>query len=395
MSAQRLAIVTTHPIQYHAPWFRALAATEGLEPEVIYCHQATENQQAAAGFGVQFAWDIPLLEGYRYRFLHNSAAQPAVTTFAGVNTPEIATIIAQEKFAAVLVNGWHYRSAWQAIRACWRTRTPVLVRSDSHLHTPRHPLKKVAKWPFYRWFVRKFDACLAAGTWAREYFLHYGASPAKIFTSPHTIDVARFARAAESLRVQRAALRQEWGLAADAVVFLFVAKFVDKKRPADFIAALAQAAARNPRICGLMVGDGPLRALCEAQAKTQGAPIAFAGFLNQSQITKAYAAADMLIMPSDGGETWGLVVNEALACGVPCLVSDAVGCGPDLIRRQETGEVFPLGAVTTLAERVAYYAHQPDLLHQMSLAAHRQAQTFTPEGGVFGVQQALAALTRK
>ena len=109
----------------------------------------------------------------------------------------------------------------------------------------------------------------------------------------------------------------------------------------DFVCAIEQAVRRNPRIQGLMVGDGPLRAGCENLVRERSVPIRFTGFLNQSQITKAYVASDALVLPSDGGETWGLVVNEAMACARPCIVSDRVGCGPDLVIPQETGSIFP------------------------------------------------------
>src|SRR2546422_4161720 len=147
MTRKRLAILTTHPIQHHAPWFRALAAHPDLDLEVLFCHNAPPQDQAAAGFGIEFDWNVSLINGYRHRFLKNVAAQPSVAGFAGLETPEVALIIQQRGYDAVIVNGWHYKSAWQAIRACWRTKTPVMVRSDSHLHTKRSVLKRTAKWP--------------------------------------------------------------------------------------------------------------------------------------------------------------------------------------------------------------------------------------------------------
>ena len=118
----------------------------------------------------------------------------------------------------------------------------------------------------------------------------------------------------------------------------------------DFVCAIEQSVRRNPRIQGLMVGDGPLRAGCDSLVQDRQVPIRFTGFLNQSEIIRAYVASDALVLPSDGGETWGLVVNEAMACARPCIVSDRVGCGPDLVIPQETGSIFPLGDVEALSE---------------------------------------------
>src|SRR5262249_25965638 len=158
----------------------------------------TPREQADAGFGVEFDWDTSLLDGYSHRFLRNVARKPSLNGFAALDTPEIASIVKSEKFDAVIVNGWNYKSAWQTMRACWRTKTPVMVRSDSHLRTERSLPKRAAKLPLYNWFVRKFDSCLPVGRWSRDYFLHYGARPERIFVVPHCVDENYFG--AESKR---------------------------------------------------------------------------------------------------------------------------------------------------------------------------------------------------
>src|SRR5579871_4113676 len=156
----RLAIVTTHPIQYHSPWFRAMARDPGIDLHVYYCHHAAGAEQGA-GFGVAFDWDVPLLDGYRYTFLRNIAATPSLGSFNGLNTPEIAEIIACGAADAVLINGWHYRSAWQAMRACRRHGTPIVARGDSHLHSPRSVLRKALKALPFRAMMSRFDGCAA------------------------------------------------------------------------------------------------------------------------------------------------------------------------------------------------------------------------------------------
>src|SRR6185295_388087 len=120
MKARRLAIITTHPIQYHSPWFRMLASHPDIDLEVFFCHSATPKEQAAAGFGVEFHWYISLLDGYRHTFLNNVAKQPGLAGFGGLDTPALREIIATKRFDSVMVNGWHYKSAWQAMRACRR-----------------------------------------------------------------------------------------------------------------------------------------------------------------------------------------------------------------------------------------------------------------------------------
>src|ERR1700732_3556227 len=157
-----LAIVFTLPIQYHAAWYRALAAHPDLQVHVYYCHKATPQEQARAGFGVEFDWDVPLLSGYRHSFLPNIANPAGHGRFTGLDTPEIGKIIRQRHYDAVLINGWHYKSAWQAIWAAWQSDVRVLIRGDSHLHLPRSVSVRLAKRLAYRRFVPRFDACLAA-----------------------------------------------------------------------------------------------------------------------------------------------------------------------------------------------------------------------------------------
>jgi glycosyltransferase involved in cell wall biosynthesis len=387
----RLAILSTHPIQYHVAWFRAMAARTDLDIHVYYCHQATPQEHSRAGFGVEFDWDISLLDGYPNSFLRNVAKEAGHGKFAGFDTPEVKEIIKRHEYDAVLVNGWHYLSAWQAIYACWHSRVKVIVRSDSHLHSPRNIAKRAVKSFTYRCFIPRFDACLAAGQWSREYFLRYGARPERIFMVPHAIDSERFKIEAKCLEPRRSALRKENDLDENSVVFLFSGKFIRKKRPMDFVCAIEEAVRRNARIQGLMVGDGPLHGECGNYVRERKVPIRFTGFLNQSQIIKGYVVSDALVLPSDGGETWGLVANEAMACARPCIVSDRVGCGPDLIIPQETGSIFPLGNVEALANSMLELAGDPERMISMGICARSRLINYSVETAVEGIIKSLAA----
>lgn len=393
MNHKKLAILTTHPIQYQAPWFRALAAHPDVELEVFFCHKATPKEQAAAGFGVEFDWDTPLLEGYCHRFLRNTAREPSVATFTGLDVPGIKGIIARGRYDAVLVSGWNYKGAWQAIRTCWRTRTPVMVRGDTHLHSRRHPLKKALKYPFYRWFIPRLDACLAVGKWSRDYYLHYGASPRRIFIVPHVVDECRLAREYAEWEPQRLQLRAKWDLPENSTVFLFCGKFLPLKRPLEFIEAIGKANAMGAPVFGLMVGDGPLQETCKALAEENSLPIRFTGFLNQGVISRAYIASDALVSLSR--ETWGLVVNEAMTLCRPCFVSDQVGSGPDLVVPGQTGDVFPFGDVQALANLMAYYASDQPLLSAMGYNSGQKVKINSIDTAVAGVIKALEAVERR
>jgi glycosyltransferase involved in cell wall biosynthesis len=359
----KIGILTTHPIQYHAPLFRDLASREGISLTVYFAHQPTPQEQGV-GFGVAFEWDIDLTAGYRHVFLENVSTRPA-HGIRGYDTPEIIEIVRKEHFDLFIVHGWNYKSSWQAFRACWETGTKLAIRSDSQLPQEakcslRQKLKGLVKKLVYPHFISRFDVCLPYGQRSAEYFRYFGGK--KIIVSPHFIDNNWFAQSAGKFRKERDVLRQEWQIPEGAVCFLFCGKFQTKKRPMDVLKAIERGCTRNEEpgakerpLHLLMVGDGEMRHACEKYARERGLPVTFAGFLNQGKISKAYVAADCLVLPSDSGETWGLVVNEAMACGLPTIVSDACGCVPDLILEGENGYTYPCGDVEALYEKMTIF----------------------------------------
>lgn len=390
----RLAIVSTHPIQYHAPWFRGMAAHPDLRIHVFFCHKATPAEQARAGFGIEFEWDVDLLAGYPNSFLQNVASPAGYGRFGGFDTPEISRIIRERRYEAVLVNGWNYKSAWQAIWAAWQSGVKVFVRGDSHLHFDRSRRVRLTKLLTYRHFVPRFDACLAAGAWSREYFEYYGARPERIFFVPHIVDTKFLQNETARLTAKRADMRQRWGLRPEDVVFLFVGKFTETKHPLDFVRAVYQAANSERSIAGLMVGDGPLRSACQQFVHARNVPVSFTGFLNQSQIVQAYACGDVLVLPSVG-ETWGMVVNEAMACSRPAVVSDRVGCGPDLITPEQTGLIFPHGDVAALSSSMVNLSRRRRKISEMGHNAQTRLERYSLQAAVGGVLQALESTAKE
>ncbi len=384
----RVAVVASHVVQYMAPLYRALA--ERVDLRVFFAHDVDAAGQADAGFGVAFDWDTPIREGYAFEHLTNVAARPGVDRFLGTDTPEIGGRLASDRFDALVVTGWNLRAYWQAIRAARRAGMPVLVRGDSQLETSRGVVWRGAKRVVFPPMLGMFDACLAVGVRSRRYYQHYGVPDARIFHAPHCVDNAYFAAAAAA--AGREPARAALGVPTDADVFLFAAKLIPKKRPIDFLRALDRAALVRPSIHGLIVGDGPLRGELEAHRQQHATPCTFAGFMNQGQMPTAYAAADAIVLPSDAGETWGLVVNEAMAAGTPAIVSDAAGCAPDLIVAGETGETFPCGDVAALAARMEALAARTDR-QAMRMRVKAHIERYSPAAAAAGIAQAVAAVT--
>lgn len=342
----RLCIVASHPIQYHAPLFRALASRCQLA--VYFAHQQSREGQADAGYGVAFDWDVDLLGGYTHQFLQNDAAQPGVDRFLGCRSAELKTLLTAERFDAVVVMGWNLWVYWQAVHLCRQRGIAVLARTDSHLGSPRSFWRRSLKEILYPRLLRRLDGFFAVGARSREYLLHYGVSTESIWAAKHVVDTQRFADESQITVTQRAALKRELGLLDDAKLVLFVGRLLAWKRVHDVIAALALIP-KLERPQFLIVGDGSERVRLQQLAERVAVDCRFAGFKNQQELPKMYALADVLVLASEGEETWGLVVNEAMACGVPAVVSDAVGCGDDLIPDERSGGKFVLGETSSLA----------------------------------------------
>jgi glycosyltransferase involved in cell wall biosynthesis len=382
----RVAVVTTHPIQYQVPWLQKLSTRDGIELQVFFA-MLPDTVEQGREFGVAFAWDLPLLEGYKYTVLENRAKSPSLTSFKGCDTPQIYREIRRGGFDAVIVNGWVAKTCLQALLACRWSGTPCVVRGEANGLRPRVFWKR---W-LHRLLLSQYSAYLSIGSNNREYYLASGVAEKRIFSTPYCVDNNRFSQAAAVWKANpgHVELCARFGLDPGLPTYLFSGKFVEKKRPGDIIDAVKRLVAAGPvNLQVLMVGDGPLGA--ELRASAQGLPIHFTGFLNQSEITAAYAVSDCLLLPSDHGETWGLVVNEAMACELPALVSDQVGSAVNLITSGKTGDTFACGNIEELAMLMNRYAREPDLLERMGAEARcRVFADYNFERVVDGVLAAL------
>ena len=351
--ALRIGVLISHPIQYWTPIFRELDKL--CELTVYFAHRQTAEQQAQAGFGVPFEWDIDIMSGYRSEFLTNISRRPSSNGFWGCNTPGIAGKIARGRFDAFVVPGWALWSYWQAAFACRRNSVPILVRGDSQLVNERRGLPRAVKRIVFPSMLRCFDGFLHVGERNREYLLHYGVAPRRLFFSPHCVDNDAFRSGSETARQSDGSARP-----MRAARILFAGKLVPRKRPLDVLRAARLLQDRGTDLEVAIAGSGPLGEELASFAHPAGLPVKWHGFVNQSEMPTVYAAADVIVLPSES-ETWGLVVNEAMACGVPAVVSDIVGCGPDLVIPGLTGETFPRGDIAALARAIeAVLGADPD-----------------------------------
>ena len=381
-----LAVLSSHPIQYNAPIFRKIA--EKVDIDVFFAHKATPADQANAGFGVSFEWDVDLTSGYRHFFLRNVAKNPNLVSFSGCDTPDIGLQLSRGNYDSLLILGWNLKCYLQGLFAAKRLGIPVLVRGDSQLNTPKSLLKRVVKEVAYPPFLRSFDAACYVGAQSRAYYEHYRFPSKRLFFSPHCVDNDWFCQRATDEARNR--VRTRCGIPDKTPVLLFAGKLIPRKRPHDVIAAASECRSRGVKVEIMIAGSGELEPQIRDQARELGVPTHMLGFCNQSQMPEAYAASDMLILPSEW-ETWGLVVNEALACGKPFIISETCACAPELASDGIAGRIAPCANVKALANAIIeLLSHPPSALNILAKSA-----SFSVEKAVEGILTATEFLQTK
>ena len=334
----RLAVIVSHPIQYYVPLYRRIAVRGDIEVKVFFTWHAAAEHQPDHGFKREVKWDIPLTEGYDFELVPNKAGSPGTHHFWGLQNPTlVARVIAWEP-DVVQITGYAFASHLQAICQLRRRRIPILFRGDSHLldrsrQGLRWWLKRIALAQVYRGVT-----CLYVGKNNYDYYRAVGVQESRLFYCPHSIDVERFAEPNEDLERKAQAWRDELQIPKSARVLLFAGKFERKKQPIELMKAVLDLAMDG--LVLVMVGNGELEHAVAAIASEHPAKFRVLPFQNQSKMPLVYRLSDVFTLPSAYGETWGLAVNEALACGRKVLVSDKVGCGPDIIIGDEVGRVF-------------------------------------------------------
>jgi glycosyltransferase involved in cell wall biosynthesis len=339
---QRLAIITTHPVQYYAPIFQLIQSRERIEIKVFY----TAGESGSCfdrDFGKDIVWDLPLLSGYAYEWAVNKAKDPGTHHFNGVITPGLEKQVMDWDPHVVLIIGWAYRSHLSALRY-FKNKVPVLFRGDSTLLDERGGLRSGLKKIALSWIYRHIDLAFYTGQQNKSYYLAYGVPEKKLIFAPHAVDNERF-HYSEKGSVNL--IRQQLMINDHDILVLFAGKFTKKKNPLALLKAFQQLG--KPSLHLLFAGNGVLEDELMARS-ADNKHIHFMGFQNQSMMPALYQAADLFCLPSSGpGESWGLAVNEAMAAGKAVLVSNKAGCAADLVKNDINGAVFDSHSTESLS----------------------------------------------
>ncbi|HWD89988.1 MAG TPA: glycosyltransferase family 4 protein [Mucilaginibacter sp.] len=355
----KLAIITTHPIQYYAPVFKLLHGRGRISIMVFYTWGEKSKVKYDPGFGSTIGWDIPLLEGYPYAWLENTSPDPGTHHYKGIINPNLIHDVEQWQPDAILVFGWAWQSHLRCIRH-FKGRLPVYFRGDSTLLDETAGLKSVFKTIFLRWVYSDIYCAFYTGSNNRAYFKKYGLKDKQLAFAPHAVDNERFSadRGAEAK-----GLREQLRINDEDILVLFAGKFEDKKSPAELLDAFMQT--DQPGTHLLFVGNGKLEAELKQKARNVR-KVHFMDFQNQSRMPAVLQACDLFCLPSKGpGETWGLAVNEAMACTKAVMVSDKAGCAIDLVRNGHNGAIFKSGDPVQLKDCLGHLIRSKESLREM------------------------------
>ena len=358
-----LGIFDSHPVQYRAPVYREL---QKLLPGAFHVFYATDNSltgRADPGFGREIAWDENLLDGYPATVLHSVDSRHAGGVFS-LTGRGVTEIFETHRFNAVLQTQWLYAYDYRVLWEACRTGIPVWIRQETQDEAfRRRGLKAAMRYLGYRILYSQVAHAFAIGQLNRTHLLRHGIPAQKISMSRYcALDRFEAVEVTETARLGRSQ-RELLGIEKEEVVIGFFGKLIPKKNPELLVDALKLLELRSERrYCLLFVGSGKLEAALREQAALlaeSGVRVIFAGFVNQSSITPFYAATDILVLPSKKmGETWGLVVNEALQAGCSAVISNAAGCHVEFEGWPHC-RGFPDGDAGKLAKSILQLADDP------------------------------------
>jgi glycosyltransferase involved in cell wall biosynthesis len=393
----RLAYLVSHPIQYQAPLLRRIAEEPDIDLTVFFGSDFSIRGYQDEGFGVRVKWDVPLLGGYRHVFLPKLRDRQTVSIASPLNYGIVSRLRGRDReplFDVLWVHGYATVNALHGMIAAKALGIPVLLNSDSALRDrARSELKLGLKKAFFAALRHLVDGVLAIGTRSAEYWWHYFGEDVPQFPMPYAVDNRYFAERACEAQARRGELQAELGLDAARPVILFASKLQKRKHCDHLIEAYARLSPGRgvePNAYLVIVGDGEERSALERQAAATGfGGIRFCGFRNQSELPRYFDLATVFVLPSRH-EPWGLIVNEVMNARRPVIVSDDVGCGPDLIADGVNGFVYPVGDVDALANALRRVLETPGAAETMGERAFERIETWNFEEDVRGLRQALA-----
>ncbi|MEY5012281.1 MAG: hypothetical protein RLZZ253_3420 [Verrucomicrobiota bacterium] len=314
----RIAVVVSHPVQYYVPLYRRLAMRPDVKLRVFYTWHSGAGPVRDAGFGRDVEWDIPLRTGYEWELVENVARDPGTHHFFGLINPELVRQVLSWGPDMVHLTGYNFWSHLTGMIGLTRAGVPLLFRGDSHLLDEEPMWRQMLKRAMLGAVYGLPSVFLSVGKANREYWRKFGVPEDRICFCPHSVEVERFLESDAIYERDARQWRRQLGIPEGDLVLLFAGKLMARKRPLELMRAVRDLEG----VVLVVVGEGELEATVRAEMENWPARYRWLPFQNQSRMPVVYRLGDVMVLPSAHGETWGLAVNEAQACGRPVLVSE-------------------------------------------------------------------------
>ena len=323
----KLFIFDSHPVQYKAPVYQQLAKLIPGTLKVIYCTDCSVRGHQDKDFGRVVAWDTPLLEGYDYVVLNNERGVP-LQGFRSLTGRGMFRLLKIARPSAVLISQFLYEADLVTYLSCLLLRIPIWIRHETQDEAFQRRLwKRMLRSLAYRLIYSGVSHAFFIGQLNREHLLRHGMKESRLSFAPYCVDSPVAGMSGDEKVTARREMRVKLGIRDSEAVVLFSGKLIPKKAPDLILEAFSLLSPeRRSATRVVFLGSGVMMDELKRRAEQFAGSVIFAGFVNQLELPDYYLAADMLILPSRRmGETWGLVVNEALHAGCGVIVSDAVG----------------------------------------------------------------------
>ena len=384
----RVALAISHPIQYLIPLYQKIIKEPRINLTVYFFSTFGIKKEYCKEFRTVFKWDRLDLNNINYKVLRNYSPFPSTQTKLGLINFGIIKELITGNYDAVFIPSYGALTYLMAFLTAYFAKIPIILSGE-----PRFPvIKRKIKQKLLRFLFSKVSAFCYVGKRARDFYKFYGIPDKKLFFTPYCVDNDFLLKESQDLQFKKEQLKEETGLPLENPIILYIAKINKNKHPFDLLEAYRNLSLRATL---LFVGDGPLLMKLKKQVNAKKIEnVFFSGFQNYSQIGKYYAVSDILVLPS-AGESWGVVINEAMCFGLPIITTDKVMSAYDLVHQDENGYLLPVGDITALTKALEELLASPDKRKRMGEKSRQIISNFNYGIYVDGLLKAVDFIYKK
>ena len=389
----KLTILLARAGHTSASLFRIISEHPDIDLMVYYFSDlGIGKSEKDPQFGININLGTKMLTGFNHKFLKNISPSFFSHNYGLWLNPGIVSEIVKNKYDAVIVFGWNSLTSWLTFITCFITNKSVLLYGENPLNQELnkkrflHGIKRF----ILKILFKKISAFLYMGEENRKFYKFFGVPDKKLFFVPYAMDNKRCQQDFDKLKNDKEKIKKDLGIDPENPVVLFVGKLTNKKRPLDLLRAFHQIG-ENAEL--VFVGEGHLRPEMEEYIKKNKlSNVHLEGYIPKEDISKYYVAADIFVLPSGMGETWGLVVNEAMNFKLPVIVSETIGSSSDLVHNRENGFKFRLGDIDRLNQHISYLVSHKEERLQMGEESFNLIKKYSHEEDLVGIVKALKYL---